>query len=173
MTFAYDARPITIPEIITGSSAMPIHGFLDCGSGSALRFHQYEHASSATISNSDTITETVHAGLTANSAEAAFSPERIGSNVDKKHQPALPIMATPSTTLCDSERIRCVRFSRAIWRPNETTISRISRPPTPAIQPSCIQNVSSLPKPAGKIARPSITVVAHTTESKPATTEIT
>ena len=44
----------------------------------------------------------------------AFSPERIGSSVDRKHQPALPIMATPSTTLCDSERIRCVRFSRAI-----------------------------------------------------------
>ena len=66
-----------------------------------------------------------------------------------------------------------MRFSRAIWRPKEITISRISRPPTPAIQPSSMEKSLPPVASAAKIARPSVIVVAHTTDSRPAMTAIT
>ena len=56
-----------------------------------------------------------HANIDPYSVEAAFSPVCTNGNiVGRKHQPADEIIATPSSTLCDNERIRCVRFSRAI-----------------------------------------------------------
>ena len=84
----------------------------------------------------------------------------VGRSTGRKHQPALAIMATPSTTLCDSERIRCVRFSRAICRPKDTMISTISSPPTPAIHASSMEKLLPPSRPAGKITLPSSTTIA-------------
>lgn len=137
---------------------------------------------SATATNTVTIAATTHVVVTLlnmstvapEAADMAAALECVvGRSTGRKHQPALAIMATPSTTLCDSERIRCVRFSRAICRPKDTMISTISSPPTPAIHASSMEKLLPPSRPAGKITLPSITVVAQIADSRPAIAAIT
>ncbi len=126
------------------------------GSGSASRCQKYEQTVSATVTNTTTTRDRANAFSTAG----------------RKHQPALAIIATPSTTLCDSERIRCVRFSRAICRPKEID-DQHDQQAADAGDPASSMEKLLPPSAGGENHSSQHHVVAQITDSRPAMTAIT